>query len=144
MTNPANSASFKTHDNGLGLTKQDSIDFVKFLAKEARSHNMSTGLKNAGEIIDNVINDVDFCINEQCAEYRECRTFSKFIRAGKPVFQIEYPEGAPHVDDRVADEIFSRRGSAEGSGNFSTVIKTLDLDGWVRYDRGKIFKTILK
>jgi len=65
------------------LTKKDSVDYVKFLAAEAAKYNMSTGLKNAGDIIKSVLPYVQFSVNEQCVEYSECETFAAFIKAKK-------------------------------------------------------------
>lgn len=141
--------------NGIGLTKEGAVDYIKFLAKEARSHNMAIGLKNAAEIIDDVMDVVDFSVNEQCAQFGECDTFAKFIKAGKPVFQIEYPNDGSNNDNkkRRAAQIEERAalsGAATKtcksmeSGNlwgFSTVIKNMDLDGWVQYCDGNTFST---
>jgi len=102
---------------------------------------MSLGLKNAGDIIDDVLDIVDFSVNEECVEYKECESFSKFIKAGKPVFHIEYPKSAPNVPDSDVETICSRRGDSAGSDHFSTVIKTMDLDGWVLYCDGKSYET---
>lgn len=129
------------NDNGLGLTAQDSVDFMEFLSGEAERYNMSTGLKNAGRIIPQVIDSVHFSVNEQCVEYSECETFAPFIEANKPVFHIEYPDGAPNVASSKSSEICSGRGKAAGTQNFSTVIKKMNLDGWVEYCDGETFTT---
>lgn len=103
---------------------------------------MSTGLKNAGSIIDDVLDYVAFSVNEQCIEYEECETFAAFIDADKPVFNIEYPEGAPNkIKASMTTEICSEKGKAKGSEGFSTVIKKMDLDGWVEYCDGKTYTT---
>jgi len=133
------------NDNGLGLTADDSIDFMRFLSEEAKSYKMAIGLKNAGDIIPDVIDFVDFSVNEQCIEYSECETFAAFIEADKPVFNIEYPEGAPRdISTKVKDEICSQRGKARGTEDFSIVIKKMDLDGWVEYCDGDTFSTALQ
>ncbi|KAF7539114.1 hypothetical protein G7Z17_g12499 [Cylindrodendrum hubeiense] len=122
------------NDNGLHLTAEDAIDFVKFLAETAASYGMSTGLKNAGDIISDVLDYVHFSVNEQCIEYSECETFAAFIEAEKPVFNIEYPAGTPDkVASSVIKEICSQSGNATGTDGFSTVIKNMNLDGWVEY-----------
>jgi hypothetical protein len=113
---------------------------MTFLATEAASYNMSTGLKNAAAIIPAVLPLVAFSVNEQCAQYAECASFHPFIEAGKPVFHIEYPDGAPKVSDTKKSELCS----ADGAGGFSTVIKKMNLDGWVEYCDGKTFETTLK
>ncbi|KAH8699988.1 glycoside hydrolase superfamily [Ilyonectria robusta] len=121
------------NDNGLNLTEADTVSFVKFLSEEAAQYNMSTGLKNAGGIIDKVIDYVHFSVNEQCIEYSECETFSKFIDANKPVFNIEYPSKAPKVSSSAKSTICATSGDAKGSNKFSKVIKKMILDGWVEY-----------
>lgn len=131
-------------NNGVGLTKQDSIDFVKFLAGEAKKYNMSIGLKNAGEIIQDVIDVMDFSVNEQCVQMKECETFAQFIKKGKPVFNIEYPDEAPDVRDEKAREICAHEGASAGSEGFGQVMKKMGLDGWVRYCDGKSYVTKTK
>lgn len=109
----------------------------------ASSYNMSIGLKNAGDIIPKVIGFVDFSVNEQCAEYSECETFEPFIKAGKPVFHIEYPKGAPKIDASRAAALCSDSGIGAGSARFSTVLKKMELDGFVQYCDGKQYTTPL-
>ncbi|KAJ4267452.1 hypothetical protein NW762_003559 [Fusarium torreyae] len=129
------------NENGLGLTKKDSIDYIKFLATEAAKYNMSTGLKNAGDIISSVLSHVQFSVNEQCVEYSECETFAAFIKAKKPVFNIEYPKGAPKVKEADRKVICSGKGKAKGTNGFSQVIKKMNLDGWVMYCPNTVYQT---
>ncbi|KAM0326321.1 hypothetical protein ACHAQA_006921 [Verticillium albo-atrum] len=127
-----------SNNNGIGLKKADSIDFVKFLSREARKYGLSIGLKNAGEIIPDVINVVDFQVNEQCVKYNEGQTFEAFIKAGKAVFHIEYPDGAPGgVSSKARASIYA----AKGTEKFSTLLKSMDLDGWVQMRDGRQFTT---
>lgn len=121
------------NENGIGMTQADSADFVKFLATEAHKRGMSIGLKNAGDIIPQVINDVDFQVNEECVKFNEGPVFEAFIKANKPVFHIEYPNGAPGA---VSTSMVSTIANAPGTEKFSTLIKTLSLDGWVQFADG--------
>ncbi|KAF2435269.1 hypothetical protein EJ08DRAFT_645632 [Tothia fuscella] len=116
--------------NGLGLSKTDSINFVNFLAAKAHSLNLSIGLKNAGDIIPSVLPIVDFSINEQCVQYNECAPFTAFVKASKPVFHIEYPS---ELKSKVLKSIYAKDGQAQGATEFSTVLKNMDLDGWVKF-----------
>ncbi|SPJ88075.1 related to endo alpha-1,4 polygalactosaminidase precusor [Fusarium torulosum] len=128
------------NNNGLKLTQNDTVNFVKFLSETAASFNVSTGLKNAGSVISEVISDVHFSVNEQCVEYSECDTFAPFIDHGKPVFHIEYPKGAPgKTSTKTVGGICSGKGKADGSKGFSTVIKKMNLDTWVEYCDGKTY-----
>lgn len=131
------------NDNGLGLTSSDSVDYVTFLATEAKSRGLAIGLKNAGEIISNVLSVVQYSINEECVEYSECKLFSSFIDNEKPVFHIEYPSDAPSIKASVKTSLCSATGDAAGSTDFSTIMKTMDLDGWVEYCSGQTADTPL-
>lgn len=125
------------NDNGLGLTQDDSIEYIKFLSNEARSRNLTIGLKNAGAIISKVLPVVQFSVNEQCVKYSECTNYAPFVAAGKPVFHIEYPDGdsdsTPKLSTSTSAKYCSDSGDGDGAERFSTVLKKMDLDGWVEY-----------
>ncbi|KAL9947824.1 hypothetical protein D7B24_008435 [Verticillium nonalfalfae] len=128
-----------TNRNGLGLTAADSIDYITFLAFEARRHGLAMGLKNGGSILKNVLPVIDFSVNEECAAYGECDLYKAVTDAGKPVFHIEYPD---MTKNGVQDKDARRRAcKAKGAGRFSTVMKGLDLNGWVQYCDGNEYKT---
>jgi hypothetical protein len=129
------------NDNGLGLTSDDAIDYMRFLADEAGKYKMGVGLKNAGDIIPDVLDFINFSVNEQCIEYSECDTFAPFIQADKPVFNIEYPESAPEVETQTVREICGTSGNATDTEGFSKVIKNMVLDGWVEYCDGDTYTT---
>lgn len=102
---------------------------------------MAIGLKNAGAIIPSVLSSVDFSVNEQCAQYNECDTFTPFTDDDKPVFQIEYPRGAPGGIKTAAAKDSC---GSKGSEDFSIVLKGMDLDGWVQYCDGKTYNTTVE
>lgn len=104
---------------------------------------MSTGLKNAGSIIPDVLEDVHFSVNEQCVQFSECETFAPFIKDNKPVFHIEYPKDAPSVSSTASKRVCTPTGEAAGTDGFSTVIKKMNLDGWVEFCDGEKFNTTL-
>lgn len=37
-----------------------------------------------------LVDHVDFAVNEQCVQYDECAALEPFVRTGKPVFHAEY------------------------------------------------------
>lgn len=120
--------------NGLDLTKAGAIDYVNWLASQSHSRGLSVGLKNGGDIIDSVIKNMQWCVNEQCAEFDECDTYASFIEADKPVFHIEYPKGdSTNNNNSVTTAQAKSACTANSSGNFSTVIKNMDLDNWVEH-----------
>lgn len=76
-----------------------------------------------------------FSVNEQCVEYKECATFRPFIDAGKPVFHIEYPRDAGR---KLGDDVRGRYCRDKDTSGFSTVLKKMELDGWVEYCDGRV------
>ena len=101
---------------------------------------MGIGLKNSARLVQYVLPAVEFAVNEQCVQYSECARFAPFIDDGKPVFHIEYPE---ETTRSVAANYCRKDGAAEGTDGFSTVIKNLNLDGWVKYCDGDVETTPL-
>ncbi|KAK3395085.1 glycoside hydrolase superfamily [Podospora didyma] len=140
---PDNVDGYQWNNNGLDLTSIDSIKFVKFLTREANKRNLSVGLKNADDIITDVLSYVQFAVNEECADTETsksgdtCQLTAKFIQASKPVFHIEYPASAPTVSSSDSKAACS----APDSTNFSTVLKTMDLSGWVEFCNGQTANT---
>ncbi|KAK5069128.1 hypothetical protein LTR64_008464 [Lithohypha guttulata] len=119
------------NDNGLDLTQADAIDYSQFLADEAHQRGLSIGLKNALEIVPEVVDTMQWSVNEQCVEYNECNALSPFIQQNKPVFHVEYPKGDVNDDRSVSMDARAKACEALGESNFSTIIKNTDLDEWI-------------
>jgi hypothetical protein len=84
---------------------------------------------------------VQFAVNEECVALGECARYAAFVGAGKPVFHIEYPDKAGGTDAAAAAKLCATDGAGEGAAGFSTVVKKVDLDGWVQYCDGKTYTT---
>lgn len=118
---------------------------MSYLSSLTAPLNLTIGLKNAGDIIPAVLPLVQFSVNEQCVQHNECSTFQPFIADGKPVFHIEYPNGAGERESATAGlkqdtvkQFCADKGDAKGSEGFSTVLKNMELDGWVEYCDGNV------
>lgn len=94
---------------------------------------MAIGLKNADAIIPDVLDDVQFMVNEECGDIGECDLFAPFTDAGKPVFNIEYPAQSSKSTAQLC--------AANKKYGFMTVLKNLSLDGPVTYCDGSKFTT---
>jgi hypothetical protein len=134
---------------------------------------MSTGLKNAASMLQDVSKDIQFAVNEECVNERNCNDYSTFLSprrrlgwfnrgnqaVGKPVFHIEYTaESMKGGPVRGKKNVGKRDTNAENAANtrrqclvgnrlgklFSTVIKKVNLDGWVEYCDGDTFTTTTK
>ncbi|HEY8983449.1 MAG TPA: endo alpha-1,4 polygalactosaminidase [Streptomyces sp.] len=75
---------------GFPLTATDQLTYNRLIAKLTHARGMSVGLKNDMSQIPQLLNDFDFAVNEQCAQYSECDTLTPFIKANKAVFHVEY------------------------------------------------------
>lgn len=108
------------NDNGLGLTATDQLDFNRFIADAAHARGLSVGLKNDLGQLDELADDFDWALNEECHAYDECAAYDEFLAAGKAVFNAEY------VDDWTDASALA----ADICGAFpqiSTIIKEWDL-----------------
>lgn len=76
--------------SGFPLTHIDQLVYNRFVASEAHRRGMAVGLKNDIHQVDDLVNDFDFHVSEQCYEHQECHLLLPFIAAGKPVFLAEY------------------------------------------------------
>ncbi|MEV5599517.1 endo alpha-1,4 polygalactosaminidase [Streptomyces sp. NPDC052496] len=86
---PDNVDGYK-NDTGFDLTAGDQLAFNRMIAKLAHDRGLSVGLKNDLDQIPQLVDDFDFAVNEQCAQYDECTKMTPFIKADKPVFHVEY------------------------------------------------------
>lgn len=95
------------NDSGFDLTYEDQVAYSKWIANEAHERNLSVGLKNGLEQIEDVISYFDFAINEQCFEYKECQDLQPFIDANKAVFGVEYELDPAEFCDQANEMGFS-------------------------------------
>ena len=81
------------NDTGFPLTAQQQLTYNRFLARTAHAKGLAVGLKNDLEQIPELVGRFDFAVVEQCFEYKECGRLRPFVRAKKPVFEVEYNAG---------------------------------------------------
>ena len=108
------------NDSGFPLTREDQVAFNRFLASAAHRQGLAVGLKNALDLIPDLVGDFDFAVNEECAAYDECESLTPFVEQGKPVFHAEYD---------VPAERFCPDTTRLG---LSSIEKRLELDAWRR------------
>jgi len=77
------------------ITKQQGVDYVRWLANESHMRGMAFGLKNAEALAPDVINQVDWIITENCYADDWCEQARLFVENNKPVFMTEYVEYLP-------------------------------------------------
>lgn len=109
---------------GFPLTGSDQLRYDVFLANAAHTRGLSAFLKNDLGQITKLLPYFDAALNEQCFQYSECPALSRFVKAGKPVFNVEY---------RLDRSQFCAKANAR---NFNSLKKRLTLDAWRRPCRG--------
>lgn len=120
------------NDNGLGLTQTDAINYLSFLSTAAHSRGLAIGLKNAGGIVDNVVDVFQFSVQEQCEQTKECEQYTPFISQNKPVFHVEYPKGDKTNDNiNISDTQKQTICDDPTAKGFSTIMKNMNLDSWI-------------
>ena len=82
--------AYTNSGTGFPLTAADQLRYNVFLANAAHRRGLSAFLKNDLDQIPTLLPYFDAALNEQCFQYDECGKLSRFVRAGKPVFGVEY------------------------------------------------------
>ena len=117
---PDNMDAYGNNGGGFNLTQQDAINYYLFLSNYTHSQGKNIGLKNALLIIPNVLNKMDWAVNEQCFRYNECNLLQPVINQGKPVFNVEY--GGLSKANKICSKV--------NELGFSSLIKKTSLDSF--------------
>ena len=113
-----------TNKSGFPLGKTDQINYNRWLATTAHELGLSIGLKNAPELVNDLVDDFDFNLNEQCHQYQECEQYQPFIRQNKPVFNAEYAD--EYINSSSARNRLCKTSRVLG---INTLVLPLKLDG---------------
>ncbi len=114
-----------TNDTGFDLSASDQLDYNKFIAIEARKRGLSVGLKNDLLQIKELEPYYDFAVNEQCHIYSECDYLDPFVKANKPVYNIEYASKYVKNENGARDELCK---DSKNRG-LTTLVMPMALDG---------------
>ena len=117
------------NDSGFALSYDDQLAYNRFIANEAHKRELSIGLKNDLNQINDLIAYYDFSVNEQCHVFSECDYLTPFIDTGKPVLNAEY---AQEYVDNTNGERDSMCSDARNR-QFKTLVLPLELDDTFRY-----------
>jgi hypothetical protein len=106
---PDNVDGYDNEETQGGITSAQQVTYNKWLASEAHSRGLGVGLKNALDLIPQLLGDFDFAINEQCYAYSvECSSYeTTFLSQNKAVFNQEYSypaTGDPGLDDGIISQ----------------------------------------
>ncbi|MGW4960739.1 endo alpha-1,4 polygalactosaminidase [Nonomuraea sp. NPDC004186] len=87
------------HEEGKSVTgwtvsPATQLVYNRALAGLAHDRGLSAALKNDLSQAEELVSSFDYAVNEECFQFDECSELSVFVKAGKPVFHVEY-ETAP-------------------------------------------------
>ncbi|MFQ5676937.1 MAG: endo alpha-1,4 polygalactosaminidase [bacterium] len=116
------------NDSGFSLTAAEQLAFNRLIANEAHKRNLSVGLKNDLDQINELVNYFDFAVNEQCFEFSECEALSPFINESRPVLNAEYKQ--EYVNNSAARAAMCNQSRML---QFSTLILPVELDDSFRF-----------
>lgn len=116
---PDNLDSYQQSKTGFPITEEDQIKFLKWISKTARKQGLAIGLKNAPELVPQLVNDFDWVLTESCFDQQWCGELTPFRKAGKPVYMIEYTDNKTKAADMCV--VAKRLG-------FTAVLKHRELD----------------
>ncbi|MGI0118805.1 endo alpha-1,4 polygalactosaminidase [Zooshikella sp. RANM57] len=90
---PDNVDGFENTSETKGYIKyEDQLKYNKWLASTAHKYQLAVALKNDIQQVEELVDDFDFAVNEQCFAYdNECVQYeSTFLKKNKAVFSQEY------------------------------------------------------
>jgi len=78
------------NNTGFPITAAEQLTYDEWLANTAHSLGLSIALKSDTQQIPELEPYYDYSVDEECVEYSECSLLEPFVKAGKPVFEVEY------------------------------------------------------
>lgn len=107
--------------SGFPLGYADQLAYNRMLAEEAHERGLAIALKNDTAQVEDLVDDFDFAVVEECFAYRECSEYSPFVERGKAVFATEYSTKNKVTKCQTANRL-----------EFGLIFKRYDLDAWRR------------
>jgi hypothetical protein len=95
------------NETGFNLTPADQLAFNKWIARLAHDRGLSIGLKNDPEQMEELADDFDFTVMEECLVSGWCDKARPSIKQGKPAYALEYTDQIPSLSPYCsqADEL---------------------------------------
>jgi endo-alpha-1,4-polygalactosaminidase (GH114 family) len=81
---------YPPNKTGFNITKEDQIDYDKWLVKTAHDLGLSIGLKNDPDNVEDLVDAFDWALTEECFAQNWSEKMKPFIDKGKAVFAAEY------------------------------------------------------
>ena len=109
---------------GFSISEEDQLSYNIWLSGQAHERGLSIGLKNNAEQAGDLEPYFEWSLIEDCAVYGWCEMLSPFVKAGKPVYQVEYS------DEYSSPDEFCSRAIRNG---YTGLFKNRNLDARVEF-----------
>jgi hypothetical protein len=109
------------NETGFAITAEDQLRFNRWLAQEAHARGLAIALKNDADQAQELADDFDFALTEDCFAQGWCELLLPFLQKGKPVLAAEY------TDTGITLAEFCPQARALG---IQAILKHRDLDAW--------------
>lgn len=103
---------------GFSITAGDQLSYDEWIARTAHGLGLAVFEKNDPEQARQLEPYFDGVLDEQCRQFRECGSFTPYLRAGKPVLDAEYERA-----------LYPGFCAADARGGIMGALYGLDLDG---------------
>jgi hypothetical protein len=119
------------HDNktGFSIRKRNSVSYAKALAAEATKLGLVPVQKNVTDLNRKLEPHFGALLLEDCVLYRFCGDARRYRKAGKPVFNAEYPKG---WKDEGKTFRVKKACRTTDRHDISLIVKKYSLNNWVR------------
>lgn len=113
------------NETGFAITRAEELAYVRAIAAAARARGLQVIHKVAVDLVPDLVGELDAILLEDCVLYDQCAAAAPYAAAGKPVWNVEYPEAWADEDRRFDLDAVCDAATAAGT---NTLIKRLDLD----------------
>jgi hypothetical protein len=80
------------NETGFDITRDDQVVYLHWLIDQAHKRQLAIGQKNAPDLIDELVGDMDFALLESAWRDDFLSDYIPYRRQNKPVFAVEYRE----------------------------------------------------
>ncbi|MBU1432115.1 endo alpha-1,4 polygalactosaminidase [Myxococcota bacterium] len=113
------------NETGFEISEEDEITYLTALAQAARDRGLAPIHKGASGLAEALEPHFDAILLEDCLLYDFCQDAQPYVEAGKPVWDVEYPEAYADAGRALDLDAVCNRSAAL---SVSTLIKRLDLN----------------
>lgn len=110
-------------DTGFDISYQEQLAYSIWLSTEAHKRGLSIGLKNTGDLANQLAEYYDFAILEDCYNDKFCEDFRIFSEYNKAIFAAEYVDNYFELTNEMCD-------NAE-KDKISLILKKRNLDYFI-------------